>query len=195
MKTAILIRHSKRDKIKNPKNHKEVLLNEEGKKIARNFGKELAIRFDSVKIFSSPVERCIQTGKCICEAFSKKTEIETSSMLGEPGPFVYGDAWESFEKLGTTGVVESLEKGIELPLIHSEAYGTKTLLDFIRTETCKCSENTAAVFVTHDACVAPVINFFTGEYFEKSHWIEFIGGLEIQFDEKSVYIKRLNGVE
>ena len=197
MKTAFVIRHSKRNQIENPLKHAEMLLNEEGKKIASNFGTLLADKFDQIKIFSSPIGRCIQTGDCIKAAFknSSETEIEISNILGEPGPFVFGDAMESFVKLRTTGVVEAIENGKNMPFIRTEEEGTKILLDFVRKETLRCNDNTAVVFVTHDACIAPVINFFTSEYFKDDHWIEFLGGLKIQFDADSITIQRLKGVE
>lgn len=69
MKTAFVIRHSNRDSVTNSKNHAEVLLNAEGEKRAREFGKKLAQEFTKIKIYSSPIQRCIQTGKCIQEAF------------------------------------------------------------------------------------------------------------------------------
>ena len=182
MKTAIVIRHSKRDHIENPSEHVKTLLNDEGIELARNLGKLLAKEFKSIKVYSSPIQRCIQT-------------VQLSNVLGEPGPFIYGDAIESFSKLGTTGVVEAIENGKSLPLIRSEAEGTKILLDFVRRETSSSEGDCVTVFVTHDACIAPVINFFTGEFFSENHWIEFLGGLKIKFNTNGLAVERWKGVE
>ena len=191
VKNVYVIRHSKRDQIENPQEHKRVLLNEEGILMAQKFGENLTEKYSNVKVYSSPVERCIQTGECILKEFHNQEKLQLSDMLGEPGPFVYGDAWESFKNLGTVGVVECLENGKMLPNISSEEIGTKKLLDFIRKEAEHASSNTVLVFVTHDACVAPVINFLTGEYFCENHWIEFLGGLHLQFKKDMLTIKRI----
>lgn len=193
MKTAFIIRHSKRDSIANPLEHAKVGLNEEGKILTTELGKRLAKEFKSVKVYSSPVGRCIQTGECIQKAFSDDSRPTESTMLGEPGPFVFGDAIESFVKLGTTGVVEAIENGKTLLLIRSEEEGTKLLLDFVREKTLAENEGTAVVFVTHDACIAPVIHFFTGEFFNENHWIEFLGGLKIQFESDFLNVQRFKG--
>ena len=191
IKNVYVIRHSKRDPIKNPQEHKKVLLNEEGILMAQKFGEILTEKYGNVKVYSSPVERCIQTGECILKNFHDPEKLQLSEILGEPGPFVYGEAWESFKNLGTVGVVECLENGVELPNIRSEEAGTKKLIDYIRSEAEKTPSNTALVFITHDACIAPVINFFTGEYFCKKHWIGFLGGLHLQFKKDMLTIKRI----
>ncbi len=191
MKTALIVRHADRDSVTNPSKHAEVLLNTEGEKRAREFGKRLLNDFAKVRIFSSPIQRCIQTGECIQEAFGDDSKIQISNVLGEPGPFVFGDAIESFVTLGTVGVVERIEKGIPMPFIRKEEEGTKVLLDYLRNETDKSDGQTANVFITHDACIAPAINFLIGELFNQEHWIEFLGGLRIDFDAKSLTIKRI----
>ena len=191
MKTAFVIRHSERDSVKDPLKHAEVVLNENGMRIAHEFGENLSKSFSKVRVFSSPIERCIQTGKCIQAAFDDNSEIQISDVLGEPGPFVFGDAMESFVMFGTVGVVERIEKGTSMPFIRKEEEGTKVLLDYLRSETEKSDEATANVFITHDACIAPVINFLTGEVFDKNHWIEFLGGLKIQYDKDLINIKRV----
>lgn len=191
IKNVYVIRHSKRDHIDNPQEHKKVLLNDEGIYMAQCFGENLSKKYSKVKVYSSPVERCIQTGECILKEFHNQEKLQISEMLGEPGPFVYGNAWESFKNLGTIGVVECLENGRMLPNISSEEVGTRKLLDYIRSEAAHISSNTALVFVTHDACIAPVINFLTGEYFCENHWIEFLGGLHLQFKKDMLTIKRI----
>ena len=191
MKTAFVIRHSERDSVKDPLKHAEVVLNEEGKRIAYEFGKNLSKTFPKVRVLSSPIERCIQTGKCIQAAFDGDSEIQISNMLGEPGPFVFGDAADIFVKLGTAGVVEAMETGESLQYIRKEEEGTKILLDYLRAETEKSDNQTANVFITHDACIAPVIHFLIGEFFNQEHWIEFLGGLRIDFDTNSLTIKRI----
>lgn len=199
MGIAFLIRHAERNHIVNPREHTAELLNEKGKTEAINRGIELSKVFSSIVIYSSPINRCIQTGKYIAKAFKDDINIHISNFLGEPGPFVFGDAMDSFDSLTTKGVVESMIKGKQLPFIRSTDEGSKILLDFIQKETNKYGNEVAVVFVSHDAIVAPFINFLTNEEFNQSHWIEFLGGIKISFntndDDRSFQLQRVYGVE
>lgn len=137
MGIAFLIRHAERNHIVNPREHTAELLNEKGKTEAINRGIELSKVFSSIVIYSSPINRCIQTGKYIAKAFKDDINIHISNFLGEPGPFVFGNAMDSFDSLTTKGVVESMIKGKQLPFIRSTDEGSKILLDFIQKETNK----------------------------------------------------------
>lgn len=50
-------------------------------------------------IFSSPVQRCIDTGVRIIEGANWPLEVKLSEMLGHPGPFVIGKINEEVNKL------------------------------------------------------------------------------------------------
>ncbi len=198
MGIAFLIRHAERNSILNPRDHTVELLNEKGKTEATYLGIELSKAFSSIAIYSSPITRCIQTGEYIAKAFRDDINIHTSSILGNPGPFVFGDAMDSFESLTTKGVVASMIKEKRLPFIRSIAEGSKILLDFIQKETDRYGNNVAVIFISHDAIVAPFINFLTNEEFNQSHWIEFLEGIKISFNsngnEKSLQFQRVYGV-
>lgn len=194
MKEAFIIRHSKREHVARVQEHAKAQLTKEGIAAAEDLGKWFAENFQKVKVYSSPIDRCVDTGRCIQRAFSNNTDIVISSMMGEPGPFVYGDAIESFNKLGTVGVVVALEEGRTLPLIRSKEEGTQLLIDHVLDELRIAEDGTALVFVTHDACVAPAINLLAGEFFDEKHWIEYLGGLEIQINEGEPVITRFKGI-
>ncbi len=199
MGIAFLIRHSERNHIINPREHTAELLNEKGKKEAINRGIKLSKIFNSIVIYSSPINRCIQTGECIAQSFGNDINIHKSNILGEPGPFVFGDAMETFESLTTKGVVDSMIKRKQLPFIRSIDEGSKILLDFIQKETNRYDSNAAVIFISHDAIIAPFINFLTHEKFNQSHWIEFLGGIKISFNSKdkdrTFQFQRIYGVE
>ncbi|MGP1475423.1 MAG: histidine phosphatase family protein [Treponema sp.] len=196
MKTAILIRHSKRTEFTDVRNHGSAFLTEEGIFIAENYGAELASQgLKKIKCFSSPVKRCIQTCNAIKKNFTNSGEVKLSDVLGEPGPFVYGDAIESFEKLGTVGVIQELLAGKNLPFIRSAGEGSKILMDFIRENTVDNDEQTVSLFVSHDAIVIPLLNFLLGESFDEDHWIEYIGGIKIDFDENKMFVQRVIGIK
>jgi broad specificity phosphatase PhoE len=43
------------------------------------------------RIFSSPVGRCLNTGTAICRGANWDIEVEGSTLLGNPGPFIEDD--------------------------------------------------------------------------------------------------------
>lgn len=52
-----------------------------------------------VVIFSSPVQRCVDTGVRIIEGANWTLDVKHSEMLGHPGPFVIGKTNEEVNKL------------------------------------------------------------------------------------------------
>lgn len=193
MKVAYFIRHSKREDVITHEKHSEANLTKEGIVIAEEFGKGLFSSFKNINIYSSPIPRCIQTGEAILSSNIKKGHLETSRILGNPGAFVYGNALEIFNKLGTVGVVQAINNGEKLPYINKQETGVKFLFNYVKKQTKKAEEKTVSLFITHDAIIAPFINFYLDEVFSEEHWIEFIGGVKINFEEDSVQVQRHYG--
>lgn len=191
MKTVFVIRHSAQNEIKDVREHDKILLNDIGKKTAINLGKRLFEEFGTIKIFSSPVRRCIQTGECINKAFSKKSEIRIIKELGNP---FAEEGCKSYYALGAKGAVIRHENGIGMSDVRSEIEGTQILMNIIKNEISKDkSSDNALIFITHDACIAPCMNFFLGECFDNNHRIEFLSGLKFQFDDNIMNVSRWNG--
>ncbi|MFX1520228.1 MAG: histidine phosphatase family protein [Promethearchaeota archaeon] len=67
---AIIIRHSAREKIEDEFGARDAPLTDEGRKMAVDFGKELPVE-KYIRLFCSPVLRCIETVELIHEGFKK----------------------------------------------------------------------------------------------------------------------------
>ena len=52
-----------------------------------------------IRLFSSPVKRCLDTGTYIVEGANWSLPVLPSEMLGDPGPFVIGKTNEAVNKL------------------------------------------------------------------------------------------------
>ena len=189
-RAAILMRHADRNSIANSDNEYEPL-NELGIANSIEFGKKLT-GYSAINIFSSPYDRCIQTGKNILQGAHKTGAVSESEMLGEPGPFVFDRdlAREIFRNIGPHGTVKNLIAGVELAGIRPLAEGCLLLKDFILSEINAAAGGTLLIFVTHDAIVAPFISFYTGEKFDKENWTGFSDGAIIIKDEENLQMIR-----
>jgi len=193
--TAILMRHADREYI-NPGVNEDEPINEAGMANSIMFGEKLSPFFGGVKIFTSPVGRCIQTGEAIMEGFRKRGPISASNMLGEPGPFVFErpTASKIFKDLGCKGTIESMIAGHELPGIRSAADGSELLKEFIVSEMRANDGENLLLFITHDAIVIPLIYHYTGEEFGRDHWLDFSDGVAFIREDGGIRLVR-NGNE
>jgi hypothetical protein len=115
-----------------------------------------------------------------------------SNILGEPGPFVVDRklAGEAFKELSTYGVVENQIAGVEITGISPLAEGCERLKNFIVSEMNMNPSGNLLVFITHDAIVAPFIYQYTGEKFDKEHWIAFSDGAIITKEGENIQMTR-----
>jgi hypothetical protein len=192
---AILIRHSERNHIPDGIHDIVTPINAQGAIIATELGKKLRI-FDTIKIVSSPVDRCVQTGNAIMEGFSVQSEIGFSNLLGEPGPFVFDRevAKEHFIQMTCKTVVEIQIAGQPLAGIRPIKEGCELLKKWIVFEIQKNAAGNLLIFISHDAILAPFIFQYTGEKFNHEHWIDYIDGVSFVKRENQVLLIR-NGKE
>lgn len=188
---AILIRHSERNHIPDGVHDIVTPVNAQGEMIAIELGKKLR-KFDRIKIISSPVERCVQTGNAIMKGFDMLTEIGFSNLLGEPGPFVFDCevAKEHFIKMTCKAVVEIQIAHKQLAGIRPIEEGSEMLKNYIVAELQANKPNNLLVFISHDAIIAPFIFQYTGEKFNHEHWIDYIDGVSFIESNNLVYIIR-----
>jgi broad specificity phosphatase PhoE len=187
---AILMRHADRGRIISGVNEDEPL-NELGIKNSIEFGKKLR-RYDSVKIFTSPIGRCIRTGEAILQGIEKNGHILQSNMLGEPGPFVFDKelAKGAFKEFSTRGVVKNQIARVEMAGIRPLEEGCELLRSLIESEININAKNNLLIFITHDAIIVPFIHLYTGEMFDKEHWIAFSDGAIIMKDKENIQMNR-----
>jgi len=193
-KLCLIIRHSERNHIPKGKHDIETLLNENGIKRAKDFGKILRY-FEDIKIISSPVERCRETAKYIFEGFGKKAyDVQLSNILGEPGPYVYDGkiAVDYFINQSVYEVVKRQQNGEILNGIYHIEKGSKILYDFAVNRFIEIKKNNILVLVTHDAIVAPFVNYYFKEWFDENNWVDFLEGVFITQKNNQIIMNRNN---
>lgn len=193
-KLCLIIRHSERNHIPKGKHDIETLLNEKGMQRAKEFGKILK-PFENIKIISSPVERCKETAKYILEGFGNRgKEILLSNVLGEPGPYVYDGkiAVNYFINQSVYEVVKRQQNGEILNGICPIEKGSKILFDFAVNEFQKIDNKAILILVTHDAIVAPFVNFYFKEWFDENNWVDFLDGVFITKKGNQIIMNRNN---
>jgi len=192
---AIFIRHSERNHIPDGVHDIVTPINAQGEIIAAELGKKLQI-FDTIKIISSPVDRCVQTGNAIMKGFGGQSEISFSNLLGEPGPFVFDCevAKKHFIQMTCKTVVETQIAGQPLAGIRPIKEGSELLKNWIVSEIQQNTTGRLVVFISHDAILAPFIFQYTGEKFNHEHWIDYIDGVSFTKRENQVLLIR-NGKE
>jgi hypothetical protein len=187
---AILMRHADRGRIISGVNEDEPL-NELGIKNSIEFGKKLR-QYNSAKIFVSPIGRCIRTGEAILQGLEKPGSVLQSNMLGEPGPFVFDKelAKGTFKELSTRGVVKNQIARVEMAGIRPFEKGCELLKNHIVSEININTKSNLLIFITHDSIIVPFIHLYTGEIFDKEHWIGFSDGAIIKKDKENIQMIR-----
>ena len=113
-------------------------------------------------IYSSPVKRCIDTGKRINEGANWRFEVIESEMLGHPGPFVIGKTNEEVNKLvahaqqnDDWSFLHRHVAGADIPGMRHRSVGAKNLVKELHP-----SENGYALCISHDSIIAAIIAAF-----------------------------------
>jgi broad specificity phosphatase PhoE len=174
-KISLLIRHADRDKIPAGEFGNDVLLNEIGKERALNFGKSLSgLKIN--RIFTSPVQRCVQTAEYIAKGYSKPLEIIESTKLGNPGLHISDDqvAGKFFLTEGFDELYYRITHNIEIPGIAVTKQFNEKMTDFLIENT---KEEGITVFVTHDLLIAHYHFSINGKIYTKDDWVKYLGGL------------------
>ena len=81
---SVLMRHSIRYPITNDAEIYTAGLTPEGFELAKNFGQWLSHSYDFGLFFSSPIGRCIDTGKMIAAGAKKQRPIQEIYLMGHP---------------------------------------------------------------------------------------------------------------
>ena len=175
---AYLIRHADRDPF--PKNSfgNEVLLNEIGTKKAIQYGEKLSNHVIT-KIYTSPIERCVQTAECIMQGYGKPIQIITTKVLGAPGIHINDEkiAGDFFLKYGLKQIYQQFIEGKKLPGFASKKELFHNLTTFIQQNSIT---HQTTLFITHDLLIALYHFAYSGFIYENNQWIEFLEGLYLK---------------
>ena len=174
---AIIIRHGERPEIPEGVLGDDVLLTEQGKAKAIEFGQLLAPCKVS-KIFSSPWPRCVATAECIRQGLGSNIEIVQDKYLVSWHVVDSEKSRKSFDNYKVFGIFEKFVQNEEIPGMASQ--------DLLRTKTMQWLNNHTSgrtVFVTHDALIAHFAFANNIHTYSKEHWVNFLDGIIVDFSE------------
>lgn len=168
----IVIRHAERQPIQHGDEGSSALLTAAGHAAAETLGKILP-RNRSCALWSSPIERCLQTAR----------GIGKYAPPGTPEPVVEEYLCRGFVRDYEMARGDLLERGYEPVLtdyIKNGSYkgfwpreeGLRILEDFVASR----GEDQTALFITHDAVLAPLMAWRCGAVVNRDNWIGFLQG-------------------
>lgn len=176
-KLAVMIRHGDRDNFADGDLGNNVLLNKKGVENSLNLGVSLR-GFAISRIFTSPIQRCVQTADCIAKGYGKEMEIIQTHCLGNPGLHISDDilAGEYFLKHGFFKILDEFINGIPSPGLRGKDEYQRLMTEFIHSET---NETGLTLYVTHDSLIALYHYCISQTVYTPESWVEYLGGLII----------------
>lgn len=179
---AILIRHGERQAIPAGTFGNEVTLTQNGITESIRLGEELS-RFNIGRIYTSPIDRCVQTAESIKKGLEKvhhTAEIVCDDLLGNPG-FHIADAnlaGKAYLKYGCIGVYEHFSRGENIEGLASIDALKGRAKQWLEEKTV---EKGVTLFVTHDALIAHFA-LANGLYsYSAENWVDFLDGIILDF--------------
>ncbi|MBN2526235.1 MAG: histidine phosphatase family protein [Deltaproteobacteria bacterium] len=173
---GILVRHAERERIRCADDAARAPLTENGREAARNLGRLLR-KFEIHGIFSSVIERCVDTANCIVEGLECEIKIQRDEMLLQS--FVAD--WDAAKKQMFTNnpeeIIWQFLGGKQIPGFLSMAAGSEQLLRFV----CENVKNGGvSLFVTHDALIMPFLQHYTNTVFRRGNELPFLGSAVVR---------------
>ena len=180
-KNAALIRHTERYEIKEGELGDDVNITPNGIEMAIDFGKLLKSK-SLIKIYTSPVKRCVHTAEKIIEGYGKKLEIIPSSMLGMPSAYIKNKkvAYENFNNYSFFEGYLKLIRGEKRLGFYSLEEGSEILYDFIKKTSTQLG---LTLYISHDIVILYYIFYKTQKIYSEKNWLDFLDGIKLTFDD------------
>jgi broad specificity phosphatase PhoE len=174
-KISLLLRHSNREDIPKGSFGNEILLNEKGIQNAISFGESLVEKKIN-RIFTSPIERCVQTAEYITKGYGKSLEIIETVALGSPGLHISDEkiAGEFFLEYGFDEMYNRFMQGHEIPGIPSVNELNHRIATFLKENT---TQNGRTLFITHDMLIVFYHFSINKKVYTKDNWVNYMTGL------------------
>ncbi len=177
MRIGLLVRHAERESIVpgDPTWGNGALLTEQGILDAESFGRTLggAVR---LRVWSSPVERCRQTGMAIFRgAGSSDSIVMEHAYLGDPG--IYRDRRTPVPDLMRTDFHAFADPYLDSGLAQGMrplADASEELLEFMGRE---MDGADCTVFITHDLFAVALMSYLGLKAPDRSDWCDFLEGV------------------
>lgn len=174
-RNALLLRHADRDSIPEGSFGNEIQLNETGKLNAYEYG--VSLQKEKVnKIFTSPVERCVQTAEFITKGYGRSVEIIETKALGAPGLHISDErmAGEFYLEFGFDEMYSRLINGMEIPGIPKLHEINQRIINFLNENT---TQNGKTLFITHDMLIVFFHFSINNRIYTKDNWVDYLSGL------------------
>ncbi|PCJ22195.1 MAG: histidine phosphatase family protein [Gammaproteobacteria bacterium] len=160
-------------------------LTEAGVTLANEWGGNLMRPIASVH--SSPVGRCIDTGKAMLEGAKQALDININPLLTEPGCYVQ-DMSKVGKQFVSLGPVDFIDRHFNEPwegLLPLEDGCAVLLRHFYEAQG---MANTLTIHVTHDTILAAFIYHLMGcSHVDQNAWPWMLEGAFLWFDQKKVH--------
>lgn len=178
---AIVIRHASREKIEDPFGARDAPLTDEGRKMAVDFGKELPVE-KYIRLYCSPVPRCIETAELIQEGFKKNggrsdllrdREFLPVSFAKKPKRIL-----ELMGELGKHGFIREWYKGeLEEGIMETPKKATIDQIDLIIG---KMDDKGLGIHVAHSFNVILLFGLLYNLAEEEFRWPGYMDGVVIE---------------
>lgn len=186
-KTALFLRHSAREE---PIGFNETIkapLTSEGIDAAIEFGTKLPSEWN-YRIYTSPVQRCVDTGKYIQEGIVKNNiEVINSGIL--PNLTLIKNNSKEFLKLFSRDQPKFLDYWIagfySEEIIESSFDVARRLAQDLILNQQKKDSNLLDIYISHDFHLLLFLFYWSGKLATK-RWIGYLDGFFVQFDEESM---------
>ncbi|MCG8670751.1 MAG: histidine phosphatase family protein [Pseudomonadales bacterium] len=182
---AFLTRHSIREQPQNGFASYDVPLTQEGVDLAVALGRHISRPVH--RVFSSPVQRCIDTAQALLDGQGANVDIEKAGHLVEPGSYVQDIEKVAglFFKLGPVDFANKHLRG-EVRGVLSPEEGTRQILQHLKST--QGPANSLNLHVTHDTILAAFVYSLLGmSEIEETHWPWMMEGAYVWFRDKSVH--------
>ncbi|OPY31873.1 MAG: Histidine phosphatase superfamily (branch 1) [Methanomassiliicoccales archaeon PtaU1.Bin124] len=191
---AVIIRHGDRGGGENKIVNVDEELNETGRMRSELLGGLLS-NFTSLRSYSSPIGRCMDTCVHISKGYGTIVEPKATEFLGMSAPFMVDPnaAYAKMKQLGLLGFVDayvhdSLDRNMVLPCMEGTEMMFNNAIEHI-----KDMRGGVGVFVTHDMIITPAMAYFFGFDF-RNGLAPFLDGI-VLYSKGNGYAARHGGKE
>lgn len=173
--SIFLIRHGHRPPIPHGSLGNEIKLSKEGQDSSYNLGQKLK-HIEWRNIYTSPLERCVETASFIVKGLDRQIKIDRSAMLGDPGPFII-DSIKASSTFLENSLHSILQKSISSQLpsgMRSLREGAELFLSYLNT-----IDKLPCLMISHDSIIALLYAYFFKSLDINTYIPDFLEGMVI----------------
>lgn len=171
------IRHAERYSIKAGTQGDSTLLTPKGMQDAVELGETL--KGIPLRIYSSPVFRCMHTAEQIAKGHGGDIQISRLSLLGSPGAFIENShqAGRFFSQSNAADNYKLYISGKSLPGHHPMDKAVRALEKYFSK---KLNDQTFTLFISHDIFIMYYLFAKTGYEYKDGFWLDFLDGMLLE---------------